>query len=414
MQEEIIQHIENPHQLEKLYRKNKTAFKKAFNTIYPQLQENSIAQTWNQRLNFKSEEITVASKNELLIIIIASLLAMLLAKIPEFTGIDEIFYYSRNVGFIIFPILTAYFAWRNNLHTRKLYVIIFSIIISAIYINSLPEPEKSDSLLLTSIHLPLLLWSILGFTFAGNEYNMYSRRLDYLRYNGELIIMTTIILIAGGILTGITLGLFALIDVEIYDFYFEYVVIWGLVAAPIIGTYLLQIVPQLVNKVSPVIAKVFTPLVLVTLIVYLITLIGTGQNPYKDRDFLLIFNFLLLGVMAIVLFSIAGTTNDEKGKASIFLLFSLSVVTIIINTIALTAILFRITEWGITPNRLAVLGGNALMLANLLMVAYHLLNTIRNKNDIENVEKSIAQFLPIYAGWTIVVTFIFPFIFQFK
>ena len=27
MQEEIIQHIENPHQLEKLYRKNKTAFK---------------------------------------------------------------------------------------------------------------------------------------------------------------------------------------------------------------------------------------------------------------------------------------------------------------------------------------------------------------------------------------------------
>ncbi len=74
--------------------------------------------------------------------------------------------------------------------------------------------------------------------------------------------MTTLILIAGGILTGITIGLFFLIDFNIGEFYFEYIVIFGLAASPIVGTYITQTNPHLVFSVSPVIAKIFSPLVL--------------------------------------------------------------------------------------------------------------------------------------------------------
>jgi hypothetical protein len=36
-----------------LYRDNKATFKSAFNTIYPEIETNEIAQIWNERLNFK-------------------------------------------------------------------------------------------------------------------------------------------------------------------------------------------------------------------------------------------------------------------------------------------------------------------------------------------------------------------------
>jgi hypothetical protein len=166
--------------------------------------------------------------------------------------------------------------------------------------------------------------------------------------------------------------------------------------------------------VSPIIAKVFTPLVFATLVVYLSAVAFTGRDPYNDREFLLIFNLLLIGVMAIILFSISESSKNKVNKIQTALLFSLSVITIIVNGIALSAILFRISSWGITPNRLAVLGSNVLILINLLIVTYRLFRTVKNHHEIERVEKSIAAYLPVYIVWTIIVTFLFPVLFGFK
>lgn len=414
MKEEIINNLDNPRQLEKLYRDNKATFKREFNLIFPDIQESPSAQIWNERLNFENEEISWGTSNELTFIIIASLIAGLIAKIPEFTAIKADFFYPRNMAFIVFPLLTAYFSWRQSIQPKKLLIISVAILVSVFYINFLPNNSKSDTLILACIHLPLFLWAVLGFTFVGDNLKNYHKRLDFLRYNGDLVVMTTIILIAGILLTVVTLGLFTLIDVRMEEFYFQYIVVMGLAASPIVGTYLVQTNPQLVNKVSPVIAKVFTPLVLLTLVIYLLAVIGTGKDPYNDRDFLLIFNMLLIGVMAIILFSIAETSKNSESKIGTWLLLGLAIVTVIVNGIALSAILFRISEWGITPNRLAVLGGNILILTNLLFVTYRLFKTIKDSNEKDNIEKSIATFLPIYSIWTIIVTFIFPIIFNFK
>jgi hypothetical protein len=127
-----------------------------------------------------------------------------------------------------------------------------------------------------------------------------------------------------------------------------------------------------------------------------------------------IFNLLLIGVMAIILFSVAQHSKRSENKIVSLMLFSLSAVTIIVNGIALSAILFRISEWGITPNRLAVLGGNILILTNLLIVSYQLFRSIRGNNDTSNVERSIAVFLPVYVLWTIIVVFVFPIVFNFE
>ena len=414
MKEEIVNNLENPKQLEKLYREDKTTFKRAFNTIYPDIKDKQTAQVWNERLNFENEELSFGSNKELIFTIVAAFIAGLLAKMPEFTTIKADYFYPRNIAFIVFPLMTAYFLWKQKSQQKSIIICSVVILLSVFYINLLPDNSESDTLILACIHLPLFLWTVLGFSFVGNNLKNYQCRLNFLKFNGNLIVMTTIILIAGIVLTFITLGLFSLIDMDIYEFYFKYVVIWGLAASPIVGTYLVHTNPQLVNKVAPIIAKVFTPLVLTTLVVYLVAVVVTGKDPYNDRDFLLIFNLLLIGVMAIILFSIAETSKNSNTNAGVFLLLALSIVTVIVNGTALSAILYRISEWGISPNRLAVLGSNVLILTNLLMVTYRLFKTIRNKNQIEYVEKNIASFLPIYGLWTILVTFIFPLLFNFK
>lgn len=414
MKDEILQSISDPKQLEKLFRSNKAQFKRVFSSLYPELKGNTLADFWNERLQFETEEINWGSKSELLFAIVASLLAGLIAKFPAFFNIDEEYFYSRNIGFILFPMLAAYFVWKNKLSTGKIMVIVAAMLIGLVYINVLPDLKESDTLTLSCIHLVLFLWSILGFAFIGEAGNNIEKRLGYLKYNGDLVVMTTLIVIAGGIMTGVTIGLFSMININIEEFYFKNIVVFGLPAAPILGTYLTQINPQLVGKVSPVIARIFSPLVLVMLVIYLIAMVYSGKDPYNDREFLLIFNGLLIGVMAIIFFSVAETSKSAQSPVTIWIIFLLSIVTIIVNGIALSAIVFRISEWGITPNRAAVLGSNVLMLINLLFVASHLFKVVSKKDDLSGVGKTISSYLPIYMIWTMVVVFLFPLIFGFE
>lgn len=414
MKDEILLHLNEPKQLEKLYRSDKPAFKRAFNTLYPELKNHALAGYWNERLNFASEEISWGSRKDLVFVIIASLLAGLIAKLPGFLHLNEDFFYPRNIGFIVFPFLTAYFAWKNKLSTIKIVSLASATIVGLIFINFLPHVEKSDTLILSCIHLILFLLSVLGFSFVGDTRNIEERRLDFLKYNGDLVVMTTLILISGGILTGITVGLFSLIGFDIKEFYFENVAVFGLAAAPIVGTYLTQTNPQLVGKVSPVIAKIFSPLVLVMLVIYLGAIVYSGKDPYNDREFLLVFNALLVGVMAIIFFSIAGTSHTTKSRAETGLLFILSVVTIIVTGIALSAILYRISAWGITPNRAAVLGSNSLILIHLFLVTVQLFKVISKKAEIRGIGKVISLYLPVYCLWAFIVTFLFPLLFGFK
>ena len=414
MKDEILSNLDNPGNLERLYRRDKPTFKRAFKSLYPELKDNTLASFWNERLNFGSEDVFWGSSKDLAFVIIASFLAAMIAKLPKFLSIDEDYFFLRNIGFITFPLLSTYFAWKNKLSTGKIVFIAGSMLASAIFINFLPDVKTSDTLTLSCMHLLLFLWAILGFAFAGEKGNNAEKRLGYLRYNGDLIVMTTLILISGGIMTAITINLFKLIGFEIEKFYFDYVGIFGLTAAPIVGTYLTQANPQLVGKVSPVIAKIFSPLVLVMLTIYLAAMVYSGKDPYNDREFLQIFNGLLIGVMAIIFFSVAETSKTTENRAGTWVLFLLSVVTVIVSGIALSAILFRISAWGITPNRAAVLGGNALILINLLLVTAQLFKVLSKKAELASVGKVISAYLPIYVIWTIIVTFIFPLLFSFK
>jgi len=304
MNEQLLSLLDQPSELEKLYRKNKKVFTESFNQLYPSLQGNPLADAWHERLNFESEGVQWGTKGDWQFIVIAALLAGTLAKFPALFDIKDEFFYPRNLGFVVFPFLYAYFIRKNKLPLSAVLVPIITTLLAACYINFLPESETTDTLFLACIHMPLFLWGMLGFVYSGSNLKDLNKRLSYLNYNGETIIVGGILILAGGLLSGITNGLFGLIGLDITEVYFQYIVVYGLALAPLLATLITQTNPELVNKVPPIVAKIFSPLILVMLLSYLVAIVYAGKDPYSDRDFLLLFNLLLLGVMALIFFSV--------------------------------------------------------------------------------------------------------------
>jgi len=95
-------------------------------------------------------------------------------------------------------------------------------------------------------------------------------------------------------------------------------------------------------------------------------------------------------------------------------LLALAILAIIDNGIALSAIGFRLLEFGVSPNRLAVLGSNALVMAHLVLVTRHLSRFLRGFETVEGIEKGLTSYLPYYAIWAAIVAFLFPLIFSFS
>jgi hypothetical protein len=79
--------------------------------------------------------------------------------------------------------------------------------------------------------------------------------------------------------------------------------------------------------------------------------------------------------------------------------------------LALSAIGFRLFEYGASPNRLAVLGSNILIFLHLIAVTRKLILLFQKKSGTQQLENTIGYFLPAYSIWTAFVTFILPLLF---
>ena len=411
MKEAIISALGDPESLEQLFRSDKPAFRKAFAEVYPDHSTEPLARAWHLRLSDDRSEISWGSQKEFLLVAAFSLAAGSISKLPAWFNWDPDRFFSRNLGFIVFPLLTAYFLARKGASTKMFIGLALMTLGLAMYMNALPLAKDSDTLILACIHCGLFMWSLSGLGFGGFQFSDLESRIKFLRFNGDLAIMGAVLTASVGVLAGITMALFNLIGINIQDFFAQNILVYELTAIPFITSLMVLSNPQLVDKVSPLVARIFSPLVLVTLTFYLVAILVSGKDPYNDREFLLNFNLLLIGVMAIILFSIAGTAGGEARRWEEIVRWLLSLVTIVVNVIAVSAILFRISEWGITPNRAAVLGSNLLILANMIQLTWLLFNMLRGRSDRRSVELSIARFLPVYAIWTLVVVFLFPLIF---
>ena len=414
MKQQIIDHIGDPEILEKLYRENNSDFKKAFSEVSLE-NDSELVRFWEIRLT--QEPVVVIekfSKSNLLAVASISLISGLLAKLPQlFNGIADDFFYPRDLAIIVFNGLILYTFWQNRFFDkRKLLVYGAIIFVLLLFVNLLPT-GKSDSVILSFIHVPLFLWCLFGLSYISFDYEDTGKRIAFIRFNGELIILTGLIILAGGVMTALTVNLFLVIKIEVIQFYIDYVFAFGGVGAPILSSFLLRTYPNLTSKIAPVIARVFTPLVLATMAVYLIAMAFSANRILEDRDFLILFNVMIIAVMAIIVFSISELDKSKTKDPNVLILCLLAVLTIVTNLVALIAILTRISD-GLTPNRTIVLFSNILIFVNLILLAKDLYHAYYKDNQLVNVEKTVARYLTVYMMYTLIVIFVVPFVFGFK
>ncbi|MBN1950763.1 MAG: hypothetical protein JW801_06140 [Bacteroidales bacterium] len=414
---QILKNLEHPEELEKLYRKDKKAFARDFQAVYPTIADKPAASFWKARLDIHAAGTTEKGKitrNDFLFLLLSAILAAVLVKLPDIFSFDEgqFHFYERNLFVILALGITLYTALSMGMQkTRKGLITLVAFALPVLFINLLPARDEGHAVFLSWIHTPLVLWCIFGLVHIAYDLKNLDKRINFLRYNGDLVILSTLIYIAGGVLTGVTLGLFYVIGVDIAEFYMENIVIFGFVIVPAVAAFLLHNYPNITNRLAPAIANIFVPLVLITLIIYLFAIPLAGIDLYRSRIFLIVFNIMLLGVMAIIVFSISEFSSDNQQKIRKLMLLLLCIITLIIDLIALSAIIYRLGEYGFSPNRTAVLGSNLLIFGNLALITLRFFRAVFMHGEIKSIEKAIAIWLPVYAAWVLIVVFTFPFIF---
>ncbi len=420
--EQLTAALDSPEELERIYRQDPRGFEMAFPDLFNQHPDSLILQTWRARLSYPEEKPAPAEtgyRGPFLVVLLVTLAAGTLLILPNFfDAFKTDWWISRNVPTIVLLALTAYFVIRRFPGPRILSVLLGLSAASAIYINLLPNPTRSDTILLSTLHLPFFIWAQFGLAYAGKQWRETGARVNFIRFNGDLFIYSTLFVLGSGVLVGLATALFSLLSNQMAndfgEFFMRYLFWYGLVAIPLLATFLIERIPGGKIPFAAILARVFSPLFLILVVAYLLATLVSQRSPFLDRDVLIVFNLLLAVVLAICVFSILERPANPRGSTQDMINLALAAVTLLLDGLALSAILFRLTSFGLTPNRIAVLGANLLFFVHLVGICFYYIRLLIRRGSLEQLEGWIVQYLPAYAVWVLFVTAAFPFIFRFR
>jgi hypothetical protein len=417
----IEENRDNPAWLEAQYHKKPQVFAACLARVVERFPDSPVLRAWKERLSYvpfraeRSKEI-----REIIVLAVLCAIAGVAVKLPAVWGVDfwrtnagAGSFFLGNFSFFFLPMIALYYGFvrGSSLAVNGAVAAVFAA--SVLAVNLFPAFEPYQTRILSAVHLPLMLWLSVGTVFCGSDWRSPPARLDFLRSTGEFLIYTVLILLGGGVLTVFTLGIFQLIGMDIQRFYIDTIAVIGLFIAPILAAYLTEKKRELVERFAPVLSFIFTPLFLITLLVFLAAMLILGKSPYTDREFLIVFNGMLVLVLALVLFNITESKLKESTRIMDIMNGALILVAFAIDAVALSAIIVRLASYGASANRIAVLGENIILLANLLGLAFQYIRFYAGRARHAAVENWTAYFLDVYFIWFAVVVFLFPVIFRF-
>lgn len=409
----IIDGIDDIHGLEMLFRQHPEGFREHLAEAIATMPDSKVLMVWKERLEYSSSGIPSRRPlfgKELVVMLLLAVAAGITARIALLLFEQKPVLPVNMVTLVIASIAALFVAMKPPKGMIRL-AIAAMLIIPPIFVNLLPS-GMADSTTLAYLHLPILLWIALGLAFAGDSFQKGEARLSFLKFNGQFAVIYLSMAVAGMMLAALTSALFGIIGLDISEFYFTNVVLFGAASLAVVAAYLASGELKLAKAVAPYLARIFSPLILATLVVYLAASAWMGKNPLSDRDFLLSFNFLLIAALAVTIFSIAERGAGSKKDIGDFVNAALIAFSIAVDAVALFSILFRLASYGITPNRLAVLGMNLAVLVNLFLVLVSYVGFIGDRSDISPVQRAVTGYLPIYGAWAAIVVFVFPLMFS--
>jgi hypothetical protein len=364
-----------------------------------------------------AEEGSAERRRDAVVALALAFAAAALIKAPELFGYllqthPEL--YARNASLAVFPLVAGYFAWKRTLTGRGIGSLAAAFALSALVVNLYPFAAGSDTLVLAALHLPIALWIGVGVAYAGGRWSDGARRMDFVRFSGELFVYYVLIALGGGVLTAFTMGIFASIGADAEWFVERWLLPCGAAGAVLVASWLVEAKQSVIENIAPVLSRLFTPLFAAVLVTFLATMGWTGRGIDIERDVLIAFDLLLALVLGLLLYSISARDSDAPAGLFDWLLVLLVLSALLVDALALAAILGRISDFGFTPNRVAALGENAILLVNLGWSAWLYGRFLRGRGSFRALEKWQTDYLPVYAAWAAVVVLLFPPLFHFR
>jgi hypothetical protein len=363
---------------------------------------------------------TKTSRTEILVVLSLAVAAAIAVKVPSLFGLrispnEELpLFYFRNASLFVFPLLTVYFLWKRGAGVASGLWLALPFAAGAVFANVFPFATRSDTQGLTILHLPIALWLAVGFAYVRNRWFAAAGRMDFVRFSGELAIYYVLIALGGGVVTAFTFMMFRAINMNPDWFVAGWLLPCGAAGAVIIGSWLVEAKQSVIENMAPVLTKLFTPLFTVLLLAFLVTMAWTGNPINVKREVLIGFDLLLAVVVGLVLY--AASARDPQAAPNFFdgLQLLLVVSALAVDVAALTAIAARISEFGFTPNRVAALGENLILLVNLAWTAWLYARFLRHRGSFADLERWQIAYLPVYSVWAALVVVVFPPIFGYR
>ena len=354
---------------------------------------------------------------ELLVMLGCAVAAAVAIKVPalfgyEFSG-DAAAFYARNLSLFVLPFLALYFIWKRGLSRKGVGGLAAVFIAAAVFANAYPFGPGASTEVLTAIHLPIALWLVVGVAYLAGEWRSNARRLEYVRFTGEWLINYALIALGGGVLVALTVGTFEAIGLNVGPLIEEWVLPCGAMGAVIVAAWLVGTRRNLVGGMAPMLARVFTPLFAVMLVALLGGVIWTRGIIDIEREVLILFDVLLVVVLALLLYAVSA--RDPLAKPGLFdwIQLVLVVCALAVDVFALVNIAARLTTYGFSANKTAALGLNLILLVNLAWSAFLQTGFLGSRRSFEPVERWQMRYLPVYALWAGIIVAAFPPLFGF-
>lgn len=174
------------------------------------------------------------------------------------------------------------------------------------------------------------------------------------------------------------------------------------------------------TNISIYLSRILMPFSLLFIFILLILLLMPDIRPYDNRVTFILYNIML----AVIVLNMFFVRVDYK--SSIFtkaLYIVLPIVAILFDILVLTSSLYRLAEYGITPNKITLVGTNLVMLGNLVFITFFniksILNIFKNNEDIKDIKNITigdtknVLYIYVYAAWAFIVCFIMPLFYNF-
>ena len=319
-----------------------------------------------------------------------------------------------DAGLFVIPVLIAYFVWSRRMPSRILTGLAAVVAVVALIVNLYPFAPDGQTLVQVAIHFPVLLWFAVGAAYLSDADATWRRRMEFVRFTGEWVIYWVLLALGGGVLMGLTVLILQPIAPDAIGEVMVWVLPSGAAAATIVAAWLVEAKKSVIENLAPVLAAVFTPLFSVMLIVAVVVYAVGGLGRDFDRDLVTVFDLLMIVVFGLVLYALSARVRGKPAGALDVMRLVAIVAALILDVLVLVSMLTRVGEFGLTPNRVAALGLNLVLVVNLVVTAWISVRMIARRAAVDRLERWQTGFLPVFVAWVAIVIIVVPPLFAFS